>query len=212
MVMLSDVPATPPDHIIAQLQQAFFSSFEQHVFLPPIIAKSISQGGPPPYLELALACLGATTANFSASPNVTMILEPSQVQVAADLFVSGVSLWSVMLEVDNRESRLCASVTAVRIPEIEGHSIVHDKANSEFSSRQHCLPPSVCSRRIKRGGKECLVSCAIQQLYDLPRSFTFRSEARLIILKICRRTHLTDGYSPVYAFTQPSSKGEGVRR
>lgn len=114
--MLSDVPSTPPDHVLAQLQQAFFSSFEHHVFLPPIISKSCSQGGPPPYLELALACLGATTATLSDSPNVANILESSQAQVAADLFVAGVSLWTVMLEVDNRESRLCASVTAVRLP------------------------------------------------------------------------------------------------
>lgn len=115
MVMLSNVPAIPPEYTIAQLQAAFFHSFEQHVFLKAVVARSLASGGPPPYLELALACLGTATAILPESPDSSITLELSQAQVAADLFVAGVNLWSVMLEVDNRESRACAAVTAVSV-------------------------------------------------------------------------------------------------
>ena len=113
MVMLSNVPAIPPEHTIAQLQAAFFRSFERHVFLKAVVARSLASGSAPPYLELALACICSATAILPESPDSSITFELPQAQIAADLFVTGVNLWSVMLEVDNRESRLCAAVTTV---------------------------------------------------------------------------------------------------
>ena len=148
MVILSDIPAIPSDHTIAEFEAAFFSSFEQHVFLKSVIARSLAtQGGPPPYLELALACLGAATGTLEGSPYDTVApLEPSQSQVAADLFVAGMNLWSVMMEVDNRESRLCAAVTGVRAPGREVHFTTFEETNSDLLRRQHYFPLMVCYR------------------------------------------------------------------
>jgi hypothetical protein len=115
MVMLSDVPAIPPEHTLAQLQAVFFSSFEQHVFIKSVAVANLCSGRPPPYLQLALACLGSVAATSTGSTSDITARESPQAEVSSDVFVAGVNLWSVMLEVDNRESRSCAAVVAVRV-------------------------------------------------------------------------------------------------
>jgi hypothetical protein len=105
----------PSENTIAQLQTIFFNSFEHHIFLKSVGIANFTLGHSPPYLELALACLGSISADFTDATNDIVTLERSQADVSAELFIAGVNLWSVMLEVDNRESRFCAATIAVRI-------------------------------------------------------------------------------------------------
>lgn len=113
--MLSNLPMLPPEHTLAHLQATLSNSFEHHIFLNSVGIRSLTPGHPPPYLELALACVGSIfspAASLTTPTSSDVLLTPS---TSEDLFVSGMSLWSVMLEVDNRESRLCAATIAVRM-------------------------------------------------------------------------------------------------
>ena len=115
LVLLSDVPAPPPDDELSRLQAAFSTSFKQHIFINSVDFASSSSNPLPPYLQLALACLSAVTshlANASAFDDDNGALQEG---CPARLFVAGVNLWSVMLEVDNREARLLEAVVAVRL-------------------------------------------------------------------------------------------------
>lgn len=108
--MLSELPIIPPENTLVKLQAVFADSFERHIFLKSVCIENFTAGHTPPYLELALACLGSISASIAESTETDMRPEPS---ISKELFISGVSLWSVMLEVDNRESRLCAATIAV---------------------------------------------------------------------------------------------------
>ncbi|KIW58069.1 hypothetical protein PV05_02619 [Exophiala xenobiotica] len=111
MALLSDVPATPSEEQLERLQAAFFNSFKQHIFMNAIDVVGSPSDSLPPYLQFALACVGSMTSPEDAcvftTPNGTV-----EIDVAAHLFVAGVNLWSVMLEVDNRETRLLEAVVA----------------------------------------------------------------------------------------------------
>lgn len=113
MVMLSDVPTIPPEDTLARLQEAFFTSFNQHIFIKTVDIANCSSAQLPPYLQLALACLGSINAPSTGSIGYVMALETPEAEVSVGLFVAGVNLWSVMLEVDNREARLFEAVIAV---------------------------------------------------------------------------------------------------
>lgn len=112
MVLLSDVPATPSEEQLERLQGVFFTTFKQHIFMKAIDIVNSPLEILPPYLQYALACVGSMTSpdvdNVFTTPNGTI-----QADAAANLFVAGQKLWSVMLEVDNRETRLLEAVVAV---------------------------------------------------------------------------------------------------
>lgn len=125
MALLSDVPATPSEEQLERLQAAFFNSFKHHIFMNAIDVVGSPSDSLPPYLQFALACVGSMTSPEDAcvftTPNGTV-----QIDVAAHLFVAGVNLWSVMLEVDNRETRLLEAVVAVRIDQSRTSSVTDD--------------------------------------------------------------------------------------
>lgn len=115
MVLLSEHPIHyPRDDELMQLQSEFLATFKNHIFIENVYVTNPPMSALPPYLQLAISCLSlATSSEMSASP-LTTELGTNRVEACAALFVAGVNLWSVMLEVDNREARLLEAVVAVR--------------------------------------------------------------------------------------------------
>ncbi|KIW19380.1 hypothetical protein PV08_03675 [Exophiala spinifera] len=111
MVLLSDVPTTPSEDQLARLQDVFYATFKQHIYMKSIDLVGSPSEMLPPYLQYAVACVGSMTSpnvdNVFTTPNGTI-----QTDAAANLFMAGANLWSVMLEVDNRETRLLEAVVA----------------------------------------------------------------------------------------------------
>ena len=110
MALLSSVPELPSEHDLAKLRDAFCATFKSHIFLGAV-ELGTSSAVVPPYLQLAMAAISAVTSpvpiNYlSGAPKSTS-------ESSLDLFVAGVSVWSVMLETDNREARLLEAVVAV---------------------------------------------------------------------------------------------------
>ncbi|KAJ9641257.1 hypothetical protein H2204_002935 [Knufia peltigerae] len=144
MVLLSDVPATPSEEQLERLQGVFFTTFKQHIFMKAIDIVNSPLEILPPYLQYALACVGSMTSpdvdNVFTTPNGTI-----QADAAANLFVAGQKLWSVMLEVDNRETRLLEAVVAIsrRLHLTDGHSPMHTL--SDFSSKDAGMKSSLIS-------------------------------------------------------------------
>lgn len=112
MILLSDVPGLPPEDELRRLQSAFFTSFKHHIFVDAIEVAALASPIPP-YLQFALASLSAVASSLSNSSSIET--EKTPADTSAGLFVAGVNLWSVMLEVDNREARLFEAVFAVSI-------------------------------------------------------------------------------------------------
>ena len=79
----------------------------------PVNSRELS----PPFLRLSLACLAAC---LSSSPEVSATLlersYASRADAARSLFLAGLKLWAVMLEIDNREARKVETVMAVSFP------------------------------------------------------------------------------------------------
>ena len=103
---------------MAQLQAAFFNSFKQHIYINTLDVAGSSSGVVPPYLQFALACLAAVTSPPTNVSPYNIASGTSDQDVSCGLFVAGVNLWSVMLEVDNREARLLEAVIAVDTVEL----------------------------------------------------------------------------------------------
>ena len=115
MVLLSEVPATLPEEELARLQAAFFTSFNHHIFVNALDVVISPSSLLPPYLQHAIACLSSVTSPLRGASVHGSCNETSQAGVSTSLFLAGVNLWSVMLEVDNREARLLEAVVAVRL-------------------------------------------------------------------------------------------------
>ncbi len=211
MILLSAVPTIPRADKLAELQATFFDSFGQHIFFESLPFAKWCSGRPPPYLQLALACLGSVSGSTAGSNSGRVTLGALQEEVHADLFVAGVSLWTVMLEVDNRESRLCEAVIAVGPPRRESNNPARDKTKCSFLFRLHSFPPTVCCRRPPRTGENRLASHVTWQLYTSLLSLPCMKRA-LMTHKIARRTHQTDGYSPAFASIELPGKAFGVKR
>ena len=85
----------------------------------PVSSKELS----PPYLRLSLACLASC---LSSSPEVSATLSErshaSRADAARSLFLAGLKMWGVMLEVDNREARKVETVMAVSFPVFLGRA------------------------------------------------------------------------------------------
>ncbi|KIW92099.1 uncharacterized protein Z519_07083 [Cladophialophora bantiana CBS 173.52] len=115
VVMLSEVPIILPEEEMAQLQQLFFASFN-HIFINAVDVANWPSNPLPPYLQYALACLGAAApAQASNTGTYTVANGTDPADVAAGLFIAGARLWSVMLEVDNREARMLEAVIAASL-------------------------------------------------------------------------------------------------
>jgi len=108
MALLTELPSIPDENELARLQSLFFTSFKQHIYLSSMDIPETTQALHPPYFPLALACLSSAVSRSTNEANT------SPADVAASLFVIGLNLWCVVLEVDNREARLLEAVVAVR--------------------------------------------------------------------------------------------------
>lgn len=117
MVILSDLPSLPNDEVLDRSHALFLNSFKRHLFLNRIAIPAPSSGRLiPPYLRLALACLGRTLSRVPQP----LVAGPSPVStspedLASNLCLSAMRLWGVMMEIDNREARLVDSVLAVNL-------------------------------------------------------------------------------------------------
>lgn len=112
--MLSDVPTMLPEDELARLQASFFASYN-HIFLDGVDVASWSSNPLPPYLQVALACLGAAASSPSANTGAYAVTNGTdQPDVSAGLFIAATRLWTVIIEVDNREARMLEAVVAVR--------------------------------------------------------------------------------------------------
>ena len=108
VALLSDVPALPSDDDLTALASSFSVTFRRHLFLNTLkFDWSASGTPPPPYLELALAYLAAACEYRSRREEQFAIL-------SSNVFRCGVSLWPVMVEVDNRQARSIDALIAVR--------------------------------------------------------------------------------------------------
>lgn len=106
MALLSTIQITPSEDELARLQLAFGISFKNHVFVRDIESAGQTVGLIPPALQFANAALASVfspSSGHTFSPSV----EP------ANLFLTGVHLWIVTIEVDNREARSLESVLTV---------------------------------------------------------------------------------------------------
>jgi hypothetical protein len=120
VVTLSDVPTMPPEDEMARLQASFFASFN-HIFLDGVDVADWSSNPLPPYLQVALACLGAAASASATNTGTYALTNASdQADVSAGLFIAAARLWTVIIEVDNREARMLEAVIAVRAPFLHG--------------------------------------------------------------------------------------------
>jgi hypothetical protein len=110
MALLSSVPELPPEDDLTRLQGAFCATFKNHIFMSAIDIGP-SAAVLPPYLQLAMASISAITSPITI--NYLSGTSKSTTESSSDLFVAAVSVWSVMLETDNREARLLEAVLAV---------------------------------------------------------------------------------------------------
>ena len=92
----------PSEETITILQQSFSERFADHVFVNSLSLSGQSQQMSAPYYRLALACLAAAASPIDEQRNL-----------ARNLFLASSSLWTVMLEVDNREARSLEGVSTV---------------------------------------------------------------------------------------------------
>lgn len=113
MALLTDIPSIPEETEVARLQSLFFTSFKQHIYLAAIDIPDTTQSFHPPYFPLALACLSSVVSPQANLDGYALGADNSQSEVSTSLFIAGLSLWCVILEVDNREARLLEAVVAV---------------------------------------------------------------------------------------------------
>lgn len=104
----SGLPPVPPDDQLSSLQGAFVETFGKHVFIRDLEAVRWTAANIPPYLQLALACMAVAVSGPFTLENVSHAS-------SADLFVAGVDLWAVMVEVDNREARSLDAVISATL-------------------------------------------------------------------------------------------------
>lgn len=115
MVLLSEHPILyPPEDELVRLQAEFLMTFKQHIFVENVDVTDPPMCSLPPYLQLAISCLSLAVAPEMNTSPFAMEVGTNQRETCAALYVAGVNLWSVMLEIDNREARLLEAVVAVR--------------------------------------------------------------------------------------------------
>ncbi|KIV84103.1 hypothetical protein PV11_06076 [Exophiala sideris] len=114
VVMLSDVPTLLPEDEIARLQAAFFASFNQ-IFIDAVNIAGTASDPLPPYLQIALACLGSVSMPATSTSGYAVTNGIDQADLSADLFLTAARLWTVIIEVDNREARMLEAVIAASL-------------------------------------------------------------------------------------------------
>ncbi|EMC98767.1 hypothetical protein BAUCODRAFT_120068 [Baudoinia panamericana UAMH 10762] len=107
MVLLSSLPSLPSDHDLLTLRQAYFPKFERHVFVRDLGSGNLIASSNPPYLRLATACVAAILSDYA-----NVVAEES---LGTNLFAAGARVWTVMVEVDNREARNVKTIVAAAL-------------------------------------------------------------------------------------------------
>jgi hypothetical protein len=139
VALLSDIPAIPEHFELLRLWQRFLDQRKVMPFLNNVPIPSRSEDSITPHLLL------------SAAP-FALLMEGDQ-QRARDTFVAAVSVWSALIEIDNRESRTEDSLIAVHpLP-----SPTQSKLCA-YRRRVRCCPCTARSTRIQQqdGGVERL--------------------------------------------------------
>lgn len=113
MALLSELPSLPSESEVHRLQGSFGLVFNQHILLKELEIGGPINGSPPPYLQLALACIASV---FDSS--IQNASNDSSHNVSTDLFTAGIDVWTVMLEVQNTEARILNAVYAVSASQI----------------------------------------------------------------------------------------------
>lgn len=113
MALLTEISSIPEEAEVSRLQSSFFTSFKQHIYLAAIDIPNTTQSLHPPYFPLTLACLSSAVSPGTNLDAYDLGEKTSQAEVSSSLFIAGFSLWCVVLEVDNRETRFLEAVVAV---------------------------------------------------------------------------------------------------
>ncbi|KAK6429178.1 hypothetical protein LTR95_014677 [Oleoguttula sp. CCFEE 5521] len=104
MILLSSLPTLPSDYDLSTISQSYAQIFEEHVFVKELGVGTLTVSARPPHLQLAVACIAAAISD--------PIADVTEGSVASDLFHAGLKLWTVILEVDNREARNARAILA----------------------------------------------------------------------------------------------------
>ncbi|KAK6405340.1 hypothetical protein LTR95_018777, partial [Oleoguttula sp. CCFEE 5521] len=105
MILLSSLPKLPSDYDLTTISHSYAQIFEEHAFVKELGVGTLAASARPPHLQLAVACIAAAISD--------PIADDTESPVASDLFHTGLKLWTVILEVDNREARNARAILAV---------------------------------------------------------------------------------------------------
>jgi hypothetical protein len=114
MALLTEVPALPSSEELSRLQNTFDLVFIQHIYVRDLAIGSSQSSSTPPYLQLALACM----ASVFAPSLITEVARSDLPEASANLYLAGVDVWSIMLEVQNTEARTLDAVHSVARPSL----------------------------------------------------------------------------------------------
>ena len=99
LVLLSEFPSMP-DHVeLTQLRLAFSTTYSSQLLLGSLSVPPASRNSIAPHLLFAMACMAAVAEDEPDRPR--------------KLFFAAITLWSVMMEIDNRETRTDEALVAV---------------------------------------------------------------------------------------------------
>jgi hypothetical protein len=103
------------DDVLERLKCFFFETFKRHVYLNELDLssfprKDIPHSAPLVYAQACMSSLMSKNARFSIHEDYSR----SPLAASVKLFESGVKLWIVTVEMDNRESRNYENLLAVR--------------------------------------------------------------------------------------------------
>ena len=105
MALLYNFPQVPDDAELSRLRQEFYKRCRNHLFLARLPISTASSDSIAPNLGLAMACL----ASVSEQGKLPIGTRGDKAQ---NIYLAGLRLWTVMLEVDNREARSFETVAA----------------------------------------------------------------------------------------------------
>jgi hypothetical protein len=114
LVLLSNFPDIPDSEQLGNLEMSFWALSKKFVFLRAISMSGTFRELTPPYLRLSQACLATCLSPSSEiSPKVSERSSSVRADAGKALFLAGLKVWGLMLEVDNREARKVEAVMAV---------------------------------------------------------------------------------------------------
>ena len=113
LALLSNFPDIPDSEQLGNLELSFRALSNKFVFLRAIPMLRTSKELTPSYVRLSLACLAACLSPSSEISANVLGRSSARVDAGKALFLAGLKVWGLMLEVDNREARKVEAVIAV---------------------------------------------------------------------------------------------------